>query len=123
MRQHIRQKLAAMFDDEVIDIESEQDMDKLGRRLMVDRFGASCAGWLVFEHRAQLRRAGAIDLRIARRALSRLPMWFALAVKFLERSMGFEVARREEKHAVVWRVKWKSRGYWRELLGRMRAPN
>jgi hypothetical protein len=123
MRAGLRQRLVALVGDEVVEVEHTDEVHDIGRKLMVDRFGAQCSGWLMFAHREQLHGAGAVDFRIPKKHRAKLPMWFALAMAFLEKSAGFEVEKRNERSLLVWRVKWKSRGYWQSLIERMRAPS
>lgn len=128
MRQPLRDRLTKLVGDEHIDAANTNDVyeateSDVARKLMVKRFGPQCAGWLMFAHRRQLHTAGAVDFRIPRLSRARLPMWFALAMRYLEDSAGFEVERRDEIRYLTWRVKWKSRGFWRELRARINAPS
>jgi hypothetical protein len=91
--------------------ESEQDPDSAAvRRMMVERFGARCAGWLVHKHRRQLHASGAFDVEVPPRARDgkeyEIPMWFALATAFLRQRPGWSVDVRRQRRSRMFRIRW-----------------
>ena len=102
-------------------VDLDQPLD--ARRLYIDRFGPACAGWLVFAHRRSLHRRGVCDFHIPRHLRSKVPFWFVLAIECLAERPGWQVQQIDTKNLIVWRLKWLSWGYWRELATRMRNPS
>lgn len=67
----------------------------------------SAAAWLVWEHRAQLRRAGSVDFTLPRGA--ELPNWMAAALQCLDlRPRTWAVVRMVAPGGGKrWRLRWK----------------
>lgn len=96
------------------------DAKDVARAMMVDRFGPSCAGWLVFTHRRQIRKAGAFDVVVPHKDKGEryeVPMWFSLAVECLKRRDGWGVqvltSRKERRFRVRWH-RWMNGSVSRE---------
>jgi hypothetical protein len=110
MRQsHLKlaQELQASIDRKVASDHGDlsQSMD-----FWVDHGGARAAAWLVWLHRRQFHRAGAVDFKIPRSAPT--PPWMRVALETLKRRAGkWEVQHvgglhdREKAFRVVW-VPW-----------------
>ena len=80
------------------------DETENARALMVARFGVSCAAWLVWAHRRQLRRAGVVDLVIPGSADT--PMWFALAVEYLRGRAHWAIDVLAQGDVRTFRLRW-----------------
>lgn len=78
--------------DGVPEVVEETDLtEEMARALMLDRFGARCAAWLVNRFRKTIHRYGAFRVHLPRGAT--VPFWFGLAIQWLARSKHWETAR------------------------------
>jgi len=91
----------------------------LARALLVDRFGPRCAAWLVGapwhkdggqQRRAKFHRRGQKDIVVPdvdrAGAPYELPMWFSLAVAFLQKRKGWGVDVIRHRGERRYRIKW-----------------
>jgi hypothetical protein len=86
-------------------IEAEDVTSELARELMIDRFGPSCAAWLVNRFRRMIHRYGAFRVHLDPK--EEVPPWFGIAIQFLARREGWDTARaRDAKGNRSWIVRW-----------------
>lgn len=97
------------FLDRIAEEERKRPLDQ-SMRWWVETHGPLAAGWLVFNHRRQIHRYGAVDFKIQDRV--KLPPWFRVAIETLKR-------RHNERWTVVtmgaggmrtFRVQWHQWG-------------
>jgi hypothetical protein len=67
--------------------------------------GVGAAAWLLWKHRAQLRRSGAVDF--AYKPSDALPAWFLVAIRCLDLRPHWEVTEVIRPGARAVRVRWK----------------
>lgn len=84
--------------------ERERTPEQEAHDMMLARFGPSCAGWLVWAHRKQFHKRGAVDLKIPDQA--DVPPWFGYAVAFLRRRQGWAVDTFSRAGARTYRIRW-----------------
>lgn len=82
--------------------------------LLADRFRT--AAWLAWQHRAQLRRNGAVQFEIPAEAAT--PPWFRVAMEQFRRRQWWSVTRATRAGVRRYVVRWLGHGTWRRHVPR-----
>ncbi len=78
----------------------------------VEVMSGSAAAWLVWQHRRQLHRAGAVDMKIPKG--KREPPWYSAAIGVLRDRKGWRVEHRVTAFERVYRLVWERWPHRRE---------
>lgn len=102
MRRHLR--------DRALEETEEVSLDE--QTLWREAFGPRTAAWLVFRHRRQLHKTGAVDFKIKGSIWQRLSKygeklyWLSLAFETLMRRPGWSVQRLTHRGQFTFRLRW-----------------
>lgn len=96
--------------------------DRMAKDILVRAHGHHAAAWLLWKHRRQLSKLGAMDFDIPRK--KGIPRWFWVAIEYLKAHRSETWLVREViVHGKTrrFRIRWKHRGSWKRMVTEWRA--